>query len=148
MSEAKRVPAKRKEKSACPVCGKPTTGGEYCSSDCEVKMLRQQVVEQQERLDRAKRKKDPVRCYGRVIWATCVQEWYSKSSFDAKRRALELRALGFDCAAQSIGKMPLNINGTRADVTMTVVTCPLIEKGKIPPKPEMVNGLDIDPKNR
>lgn len=149
MNEVKRVPAKRKKKPLCLECGKPTTGGAaYCSSECELKALRTKVVEQEERLARIKRKKDPVKCYGRVVWATCVQEWYTKASFDAKRRALELRALGFECTAQSIGNMPILHDGASAEVKMTVVTCAYSGDKNVPPQPEMIDGLAIDSSRR
>lgn len=149
MKETKRTPAKRK-KPACRECGRPTTGGAYCSSECELKILRKQVAEQSERLARVNRKKDPVQCYGRVHWETCVQEWYTKSSYDAKRRTAELRALGYECSAQCIGKMPVMKSDGMVGVLMTIVTCHLLKPDgcgytamKLPPDPAYAEGIGV-----
>ena len=82
---------------------------------------------------------------GRVVWATCTQEWYRKASFDAKRRTQELRKLGFACAAQGVGTMPvLNGEGKVSAQKMTVVTI-AAPNGETVPLPEMVEGLFVAP---
>lgn len=104
----------------CKFCGKPTDKkGGFCSSDCEIAFLRRELTKKDER------KNSEPRCYGRIEWGTCVQELYSTSSFDAKKRASDLRKLGFICEATRIKEAPIfstKHNGI-VNEQMTILTC-------------------------
>lgn len=135
-------------KPSCPACGEPlAAGASYCNANCEVKHLKAQMAEKDEKLARyaSRGNKGPVKCYGRVNWSTCIQELYSKASFDAKRRTQELRKLGFDCWAHVLDRMPVsNGDGKTSEVKISVVTCALkLDGGKLvaPPDPPFVEGL-------
>lgn len=135
---------------ACLNCGATVKEGEtYCQAQCEIDHLRKQMAEKDEKLSRFARRKEPPQCYARVEWLTCTQEWYTKASFDAKRRTQELRKLGFECAAQSVGKMPVvDGSGEVVAVKMTVVTCAFRQEDDgtevRPPEPQvMVGGLQL-----
>ncbi|MCK5643239.1 MAG: hypothetical protein KAJ19_20690 [Gammaproteobacteria bacterium] len=111
-------------------------GGDYCSSDCELQSLRKQVAKHG-------RKKGPIQCLGRVDWATCYQEWYLKDSYDAKRRANQLRKLGYGCSAQSIGEMPVDTGDGVPMVKVTILTIWRTHEGHaLPPPPEsFIDGI-------
>lgn len=136
-------------KATCPVCGNEMPdGASFCSNKCEIEHLKKQVADRDEKLAQATRKKGPPQCLGRVNWSSCCQEWYTKVSFDAKRRTLELRKSGFECNAQSVGEMlVVNGEGETNKTKVTVVTCYYrIDKGKVvtPPDPEMIEGISHD----
>lgn len=145
--KGKKGKTKSKDEAKCAWCGADALeNSSYCSPDCEIHDLKSQMAERDEKIARFNRRSEPVKCYGRIDWATCTQEWYSKPSFDAKRRTSELRKLGFECTAKSVGEMPIvNGDGSATPVKMTVVTCfpRSDEKGKEfrPPEPEMIDGL-------
>lgn len=111
-----------------------------CSNVCELKWLREQVKAKDERIERLSRKKGPVKCLGRVHWATCVQEWYLKETFDAKRRASELRKLGYEVRATAIGEMPVETADDIEMVKVTILTAWHPEQGPLAPAP----GLFVD----
>jgi len=145
MTKARKARRKKsgKQGGKCAVCGKKTTTGQaYCSKDCELDFLKSELQKRDERLSRLTNPNKPVKCYGRIDWKLCVQEWYTKSSYDAKRRAYKLRKLGFVCDAKSIGDMPVQNGESGAEsVKMTVLTCHLKKGAKgleAPPKPEIV----------
>lgn len=109
----------------CKFCGEPTDKKDsYCSPDCEIAFLKGELSKKNGRKD-----SEP-RCYGRVEWGTCVQELYSTTSYDAKKRASDLRNLGFTCEAARISKVPIFSAEHKAVVNeqMTVLTC--FNKGK------------------
>lgn len=118
--------------------------GEFCNTDCELQYLRQQVREKDERLQRLARKKGPIQCLGRVHWRTCVQEWYLKDSYDAKRRANQLRKLGYFVQATSIGRMPIETEDDIETTRVTILTAWREEdpNGPLPPPPaQFIDGL-------
>lgn len=150
MAKKKKTGQKKpdEQQGLCKVCNNPLANGQVdtCSDACEIAFLKSKLAEKDEKLDRLTRKNKPERCYGRVVWSTCVQEWYSQRSFDAKRRAQALRKLGFNCDVKGLGPMPI-LNGAGEElVKMTVLTCHLKvnEEGEpeAPPEPEqIVKGL-------
>lgn len=132
-------------KRTCLNCGRKVAHDSpaHCSESCELEYLRKQVKEKDKRLQQLSRKKGPVKCLGRVEWLRCTQEWYFKDSYDAKRRANELRKLGYGCSAQSIGEIPVD-NGE--DVPMVGITLLTIWETHCdlpkPPLPEkFIDGL-------
>jgi len=147
----RRVRVDEDEQRVCPVCGRvvPASRGDdkYCCGDAhELEYLRERVKEQDERIARMSRKKGPIQCLGQVRWSTCVQEWYLKDSYDAKRRAVELRKLGYVVAASTIGRMPFACEGdggTAAWVKVTILTAVKDDgSGEAPPPPGVfVDGI-------
>lgn len=129
----------------CLACGKEGVSEEYpyCNSSCEIVYLKGQVASRDEKLTRFNRRKEAPKCHGIINfdWSACTQEWYSKRSWDAKRRGNELRKLGFEVRIKGIGEMPMsNGNGETEMVGMTVLTCDhMLHDGKLvePPAPVM-----------
>lgn len=138
---------KKTKKGRCKRCNR-SCNGKFCSQDCEIKFLRSKLSDADRKLARRKEEKQrPIQCLGRVEWKWCCQEWYLKDSYDAKRRACELRHQGFECSAKSVGEMPLDDgHGWIRIVKVTVLTahCQTDAKGDTwyPPEPaELVAGL-------
>jgi len=73
----------------------------------------------------------------------CCQEWYLEGTYDAKRRATELRHLGFEVNTKSVGEVPLD-NGKEeivvAKMTVLTVTYRENERGEllVPPEPSRI----------
>lgn len=136
------------KKQSCLSCGgEVVDGATFCSPTCEVTHLKRQIAEKDEKLARLSNRKGPVSCLGRVDWSTCCQEWYTKASYDAKRRTIELRKLGFECSAHVVGEMPVEKDDAIVMTKMTIVTCNYHEENgdvKMPPNPPFVNGLGRD----
>jgi hypothetical protein len=139
---------KGQEKQTCPVCGGDLVdGATFCSPACEIAFLKRSLAEKDERIANlaTRGSKGPVKCYGRIEFGTCVLELYTKASFDAKRRAQELRKSKFDCWAHVLDRMPiLNGDGTTVDTKMTALICAIRVEGDrrvSPPEPTMVEGL-------
>ena len=134
------------EDRVCVNCGQPVPPergeSDYCKDECELEYLRQEVREQDERLQRLSRKKGPPKCMGRISWLTCFQEWYLKDSYDAKRRANQLRKEGYQVVAATIGEMPVRRNGQVELVKTTILTAwrETID-GLAPSDPEFIDGL-------
>jgi hypothetical protein len=142
------MPSKAVEinESVCMNCGAEVpperTGSDYCKDECELEYLRQEVLEKEQRLQRLSRKKGPPKCLGRVGWLTCFQEWYLKDSYDAKRRANQLRKEGYQVAAATIGEMPVRRDGQVELVKVTILTAWREQSdGTYPPAPEFIDGL-------
>lgn len=135
------------DERACVNCGRTVPaergGSDYCKDECELEYLRQEVRDKDQRLQRLSRKKGPPKCLGRVNWATCLQEWYLKDSYDAKRRANQLRKLGYNVTAATVGLMPLDLQPEQRYAKITILTAwkNLEERGDPPPAPEFIDGL-------
>lgn len=134
----KKDEAKNKPRSGytCKFCGKPAEKKDgFCGNDCEIDFLKAELAKMNGRKD-----SEP-RCFGRVQWGTCVQELYSTSSFDAKKRTSDLRKLGFTCEATRIKGVPIFSPERKGVVNeqMTILTC--FNKGKkhneVAPPPEL-----------
>jgi hypothetical protein len=80
-----------------------------------------------------------------VRWKTCVQEWYLKDSYDAKRRCKQLRKAGWKCVASSIGEIPIEVEGkpTLAKVTILTAWKHPNDRRSYPPPSEFVDGLRV-----
>lgn len=144
------MPSKAVEinESICVNCGAEVpperTGSDYCKDECELEYLRQEVLEKGQRLQRLSRKKGSIRCLGSVVWRSCFQEWYLKDTYDAKRRANQLRKEGYQVAAATIGEMPvyIGINEELERAKVTVLTAwREDDDGTVPPDPEFIDGL-------
>lgn len=111
----------------CARCGANIeAGGEdksvYCSSECEIEALREQLDRVSERQARGRAKKTKLNCLALVTWSTCRQEWYPRDSYDAKRRAHELRGQGYTVSAKHIGQMPVRHGKSTRMVEVTLLT--------------------------
>lgn len=127
----------------CIHCGNKAarSGSEYCSSACEIEALKAGIAARDERLARLTREREP-ECLGQVRWALCVQEWYTRDSYDAKRRANELRKAGFTVEAKHFGEMPVvNGNGERKMIHVTILTAWSDDGELNVPTPKSVGGL-------
>lgn len=117
----------------CKFCGEPTDKkGSFCKPECEIAFLKVELAKKN------RNDSDPY-CFGRVEWGTCVQELYSTSSYDAKKRASDLRKQGFVCEATRITSVPVfsTEHNKVVNENMTLLTC--VNKGKkydeVAPKP-------------
>lgn len=142
---------KRKKRATktnrCKFCNR-SCDGKYCSESCEISHLRSRLSTADKKIARHEEKRQRgAQCLARVEWEWCCQEWYLKDTYDAKRRACELRHKGFECSAKSVGEMPLDDGKggiTIAKVTVVTIHYRENEKGEIliPPKPtELIGGL-------
>lgn len=145
VGSTERIVMKKNEKPrsgyTCKFCGKPTDKkDDFCTSDCEIAFLKDKLAKKNGRKD------GEPQCFGRVTWNTCVQEFYSTSSFDAKKRTSDLRKLGFVCEATRIRGVPIFSAERKAVINeqMTILTC--FNKGKkhdevAPPPSDWRDGL-------
>jgi hypothetical protein len=118
------------------------TGSDYCSERCELEALRAAVAEKDEKLARLSRKKGDIKSLVQVKWDTCIQEWYPRDTYDAKRRAHQLRGLGYTCIAKHIGQMPVDYGGRGMKlVHVTLLTAWHEKKAPAPPVTEIIEGL-------
>lgn len=65
-------------------------------------------------------KPSKVTCYGRVVGHGWVQEWYETASRDARRRAAELRKLGYRVHVESMGMQVTQAGKVR--MTLATIT--------------------------
>lgn len=114
----------------CVYCGKSVdVEGAFCDRDCRIAYLENELAKRRQ----PKKPKIPI-CYGRFKISSTIFELYATSSYDAKRRAHELRSVGYECNATKIGKVLFLLpKGKKALIDVTVVTC--IYSGKEPPEP-------------
>jgi hypothetical protein len=120
----------------CKVCGVALTTetADYCSQVCEIAALKSQLAEKDEQLEKAKRRKGPPHCLGRMSWRSCDSEFYTRRSYGAKRRAHELRKLGLECDVKGAGKM-WNASGEPVEVAVVHIK----HKASITiPEPELI----------
>jgi hypothetical protein len=99
---------------SCRVYNTLVKGNRKGSSECELKHLRGALIKSKGLVE--------LDCLARVDWAHCIQEWYLKDSYDAKRRAHQLRALGFLCEAKNVGAIPLKFESGIELVKVTILT--------------------------
>lgn len=143
--------SKRKKQTAkanrCKFCNR-SCSGKYCSENCEISHLRSRLSAADKKIARHEEEKQRgTQCLARVEWEWCCQEWYLKNTYDAKRRACELRHKGFECSAKSVGEMPLDDGkGGVTIAKVTVMTARYLENDRgeilIPPEPaEIIRGL-------
>lgn len=133
---------RRIEKMAtCSHCKKNATrkGSEYCSPGCEIAALKEQLAERDEKLALSRRDRS-AQCLGQVKWSECIQEWYVRDSYDAKRRANELRKLGFTVAAKHLGEMPISTPKGSRLTHVTVLTAWGGDGAKLT-EPDFIEGL-------
>jgi len=120
---------------------------QFCSVKCEIEYLRSENSKLMRKVARKNGEPQKLDCYGVVTWGTCTQEFYKTETFDAKRRATELKHLGFETIARKVGPMPI-VNGSDSTelVEMTVLTCYNKEGDEsLPPIPKnMIPGLEIE----
>lgn len=103
------------ENIVCLVCGKPIPedrSGQCCSDSCEVLYLRERV----QKLEKPK----GIQCIGVIKLKTCIQELYLTETYDAKRRACQLRKLGYEVIAKCNGDLPVAVSD--GQVTLKPVT--------------------------
>jgi endogenous inhibitor of DNA gyrase (YacG/DUF329 family) len=119
----------------CPVCGAlMVERAEYCSTKCEIKALKAQVSEKEKIVKVISRKGG--RCIGRVEWSDCIQEWYLKDSYDAKRRAHALRLFGYTCEAHHCGRMPFKTKTGKIQLRHVTILTAWSETGaQLPDEP-------------
>lgn len=126
----------------CKYCGLEISHGEYCSSYCEISDLKDLLAEKEKRILTMRGKRGEKECLGRVEWGTCCQEVYTKRSYDARRRAGELRKMGFKCRVILGGDMPILVDGKIKYEKVSIVTCDfrLEPDGTYtpPPKPDKI----------
>jgi len=130
----------------CQFCGKPlpsNAANGCCNKDCKINLLKSELTEAHTKLSSGK---GPIKCLARINWARCAQEWYLKDSYDAKRRCCTLRHQGFTCSAQTVGAMPIVVDGETRMLNVTVLTAFFTrdEKGELltpPDPPQIVDGL-------
>ena len=133
-------------KDGCKVCEKEVSAGRtvYCSDDCELLDLRRKSQLREQKFQEAQESQEPLKCLGRVQWSTCAQEWYLKDSYDAKRRACELRKMGFIVEAKSIGEIPIRRKGLAKLARVTILTAWSEDASVLPPPPpRLVDGFQV-----
>jgi hypothetical protein len=116
-------------------------GSDFCSSECEIAYLKGLVLNQNERLDSFARKSHPPVCISRAEFARSVQELYTSKSYGAKRRAVQLRKLGFECAAIGAGKLVDSEGSELRVAALNIVKREQDGEYVSPPRPE-----SFDPK--
>lgn len=135
--------------TTCPECGHlvpaSRAGSECCSDECELKHLRKEVRDKDLRIEQLRRKKGPIQCLGQVKWATCLQEFYLQETYDAKRRANQLRKLGWICTATSIGEVPVMDSGKIKLIAKVTILMAwpgdASIKDSVPPPGKFIDGL-------
>lgn len=147
-SEQQQGSTAEEKRTNCVICDKSLSKGqtEVCSDACEIVLLKGELAKKDEKLERVASKDKPAKCYGRIVWAACVQEWYKRRTFDAKRRAVFLKKQGYECSAKTIGEVPIvTESGIVEQVGMTLLTCRFKEANGqmfVPPEPaEFAGGL-------
>lgn len=116
--------AAKATKEICGVCGTATVrpGHSTCSEKCEIVELRDKLQVKSERLARGRERRPALHCLAQVVWSTCLQEWYPRDSYDAKRRAHELRGAGYICIAKHVGQMPIRYGNGMRLIQVTLLT--------------------------
>lgn len=117
---------------------------DYCSDKCENEALRAALAEERERVARLSRKKGEIKVLAQVKWNTCVQEWYPRDTYDAKRRAHQLRALGYTVNAKHLGEMPISNGSGIKMVHVTLLTAWHSKKNVELPAAESLEGLEFE----
>jgi hypothetical protein len=83
-------------------------------------------------------------CLAQVKWTTCVQEWYPRDTYDAKRRAHQLRGFGYQCEAKHVGKMPVVTRTGRKLIEVTLLTAWSDQEGAELPAMKSIGGAALE----
>lgn len=82
-------------------------------------------------------KREPI-CYGSpVVTRNSAQEWYESSSRDARRRAKQLRDLGYKVVCSSMGPQ-VGSDGTVVMTLLTVIAAPAGQEICDYPRPKVI----------
>lgn len=118
-------------------------GSKYCSPTCEIADLKNAIAERDDKLARLTHEREP-ECLAQVRWSGCIQEWYTRDSYDAKRRANELRKQNFEVEAKHIGQMRVLVGANYELIHVTILTAWSTDDMQEISCPKIVSGLKID----